>query len=101
MPRLILTATLCLLVGTGVGFFLSEYHFGRAAAYEPTRSLNVTSGTGSGVLPAGTYMSYRNAEHGEVEFYVFVRVPVEQMRAVLRPAAADRYGQHRHLEAQQ
>ena len=98
MLRLIVTAIACLLVGAGFGYIVSEYQFSRADAYEPTRSLSITSGTEIGSLPRGTYMNYRNLEHGQVEFYIFVKVPLDQAKAILRPATIDRYGGHRHLE---
>jgi hypothetical protein len=97
--RLFVTAIACLLVGGGFGYLVSEYQFSRADVYQPTRSLSITSGTEIGSLPPGTYMNYRNLEHGEVEFYVFVKVPLDQAKAILKPATSDRYGGHRHLDA--
>jgi hypothetical protein len=96
---LALTAIICFVFGGGFGYLLSEYHFPRAKADELTEALRVAWGTQIGLLPRGTQMHYRHRDRDFVEFYVFVRVPVEQATLVLKPAAADRDNGHGHLDA--
>jgi hypothetical protein len=97
---LAMTAIICFVFGSGFGYLLSEYHFPRAKADELTEALRVAWGTQMGLLPRGTQMHYHGRDRDFAEFYVFVRIPVEQATLVLKAAATDRDSAHGHLDAQ-
>ena len=96
---LLLTAIVCLVFGAGFGYLLSEYHFPRATAFEPSEALRISSGSEVGVLPRGTSMHYRSRDRDHVKFYVFVRVPIDQATLLIKPASTDRESDNRYLEA--
>jgi hypothetical protein len=101
MPRLISIGVLFLLIGAGIGYVVAQYRFGYPTPYELNGPLGIVWGAEVGSLPRGTHMNYRSAEHGEVEFYVVVRVPQQEAQLLLKRLPTDHYNGHRHLKAKQ
>jgi hypothetical protein len=94
------TAILCLLIGTGFGYLWAQHRFDYPTTFELSRTMTIVSGVEVGSLPRGTHMYYRSSEHDQLEFYVFVRLPLDQAQGLLNPIETDHYNGHRHLEVQ-
>jgi len=99
MKRLVVTAILFLLIGTGIGFLWGHFQ----TAYPPTfvtkGPMTVLSATASGTLPSATRIYYHSSGHGSVVFRVYVRVDEDQISRSLTPIATDYEYGYRALKA--
>lgn len=85
----ILSALLISFVG---GYLFANWHF----FYEGIYVLNepipiVANGVETGLLPKGSELHYQSSAHNEVDYYVFVRIPLEKAKLKTDKIEADTY----------
>lgn len=95
----IIGATLALLVSFSGGYLLASWNFVYTDTYVLKEPIAIVAdGTESGVLPMGTEPHYQSSAHNEVDFYVFVRVPLEKAKIKAKKIEVDIYNGIKRLK---
>ena len=79
-------AALLLTMTFGAGYLVASWRwFAHPDSYELRKPVAVrVSGSEQGVLPRGSKLYYQSSAHGSVDFYVLVRLPIEEAKVNLK-----------------
>jgi len=87
----IIGKVLILLLIFGVGYLVASWRFIYGSTWQLEEPIEISIGGNKGVLPKGTELHYQSMAHGEVDFYVFVRVPQERAKVKTTKVEVDTY----------
>lgn len=90
ISKVLSVAFLALLV-FGAGYLTAKWRFVYGQTWKLEESITVEAGAESGVLPAGTELHYQSRAHGEIDFYVFVRIPQDKATEMVSRVEVDAY----------
>lgn len=73
------------------GYLVATWNFVYGTTYVLTESIVLESGQAVGELPAGTELHYQSMAHGEIDYYVFVRMPMKKSMEIREKIEVDTY----------
>jgi hypothetical protein len=97
MGKMFLQLSLLLIVFVA-GYLASSWRFVYSGIYTLNEPVTIESGAELGVLPKGTELHYQSRAHGDVDFYVFVRMPHEKAMEKTTKIEADTYNGIKRLK---
>jgi len=83
---------LALLISFGGGYLLAGWNFVYSDTYILKEPITIMAGgSEAGVLPKGTELHYQSSAHNEVDFYVFVKLPLGKAKLKTEKVEVDTY----------
>ncbi|MBN0989904.1 hypothetical protein [Amphritea pacifica] len=90
---------LAIFISFGGGYLFASWNFIYSDTYVLKEPIAIVAdGTEAGVLPMGTELHYQSSAHNEVDFYVFVRVPLEKEKLKAEKIEVDTYNGIKRLK---
>ncbi|AFU99836.2 hypothetical protein [Simiduia agarivorans] len=80
------------------GYLVASWNFVYGTTYVLTESIVLESGQAVGELPAGTELHYQSMAHGEIDYYVFVRMPLKKSMEIRKKVEVDTYNGIKRLK---
>ena len=80
-----------LLVVFGAGYLAASWRSVYGSTWLLEEPIEISAGEEKGFLPKGTELHYQSMAHGEVDFYVFVRIPQEKAKEKTSKVEVDYY----------
>ncbi len=71
------------------GYLFASQRFVYGDTWVLMEPIEIMAGKEKGLLPKGAELHYQSMAHGEVDFYVFVRVPIEKAKKKTSKVEAD------------